>query len=140
MRPGKAAALAALVALAGCGGVKVTPTGAAAERKPPDCSIDFLAKAPDREYDEIAELEAHVTSVSPGGPESEATPVGPRGPLEVLRKKACELGADALIVTRNFVTNAIGHVLVAGTAIKYRPAPERPAPEPQLPPGETVDL
>ncbi|HEY6105415.1 MAG TPA: hypothetical protein VIV59_05510 [Anaeromyxobacteraceae bacterium] len=119
------AATAALLALAGCGAVKVTrlSPGDAASAKPRDCALEFLGKAPERAYDEIAELDAHVTNV-------------PRdGPLEVLREPACELGADAVIVTRNFVINVLGHVHVAGTAIRYRvePAPPPPPPAGQAP-------
>ena len=61
----------------------------------------------------------------------------------MLRPKACELGADAIIVTRDVVTNKFDHRLVAGIAIQYRPeepgaarpeesgaAPSRPPPTP----------
>ena len=87
--------------------------------------------APAHPYDEVAQLETHVTAPPPD-------------PREVLRPKACELGADAVIVTRNFVTNEFGHVIVAGTAIKYRaepapsaepPAQPEPAPAPEAPRG-----
>ncbi len=121
-----AAGLAALLALAGCGAVKVTPLGPEAGRapKPRDCAIEFLDRTPGRAHDEIAELHSLVTSVPPAGP------------LEVLREAACRLGADAVVVTRKFVTNQLGHVLVAGTAIAYRvevappPRPEADQPAP----------
>ncbi len=115
------AGLAALLALAGCGAVKVTPLGpdAGIAPKPRDCALEFLDKAPERPYGEMAELESHVTNV-------------PRdGPLEVLREPACRLGADAVIVTRNFVINYLGHTMVAGTAIRYRPEAPPPPPPPQ---------
>ncbi|WP_176065101.1 hypothetical protein [Anaeromyxobacter diazotrophicus] len=128
----------ALLALAACaGGVKTVRTSdAQLAPRPSDCPLEFLQKAPERPYDELAELETHVT----------AAPAG--GTREALRPKACELGADAVIVTRDFVTNAYGHAIVAGTAIKYRaeapPAPEAPAPEapaPEAPrPGAPVNL
>ena len=120
LRPALAAA-AAVVAVAACSsGIKVVRTSdEQLSPKPADCALEFLQKAPDRPYDEVAELESHVTS----------PPTGGRGALEVLRPKACQLGADAVIVTRNFITNEFGHVLVAGTAIKYRSeAPAEPAP------------
>ncbi len=136
MKPAPAARLAALllaVGAAGCGSVKVKPSGPdlRSEPKPKGCSVEFLGKAPDRAYEEIADLQAHVTSPPAGGAD------------EVLREKACELGADAVVVTRKFVTNAYGHMLVAGTAIKYveavRPAPPEEAPEGEQVPG-TVNL
>ena len=138
LRPTFAAAL--VVACAACaGGIKTVRTSdAQLAPRPSDCPLEFLRKAPQRPYEELAELETHVTAPRQDG----------AGALEVLRPKACELGADAVIVTRNFVTNEFGHVLVAGTAIKYRaeeaPAPEAPAPEtpaPEAPrPGAPANL
>jgi hypothetical protein len=92
--------------------------------------MQFLRGAPGRPYDEIAGLEAHVTAPPPGGA------------LEALHGKACELGADAVIVTRNFVTNQVGHVLVAGTAIRFSEAapPAAPPGAPKAAPAGTVDL
>lgn len=124
-------ALAALlVALAGCagGGIKVIrTTDEKFAARPADCPLEFLQKAPrDRAFTEIAELESHVTN----------PPIGGMGALEVLRPQACELGADAVVVTRNFVTNEFGHVLVAGTAIKFKDEP--PAPPPPAPEGATT--
>ncbi|HZZ84263.1 MAG TPA: hypothetical protein VFE30_06970 [Anaeromyxobacteraceae bacterium] len=148
----RAAALALATALAGCGAVKVVPSGSGvtAAPRPADCPLEFLSKAPPRSYDELAELSSQVSSPPRAGAQ------------EALRESACRLGADAVIVTRNFVMNAYGHTLVAGTAIKYRageaapepeqvapgaPAPEQPAPaprpEPRTPPatpGPGVDL
>jgi hypothetical protein len=124
MKIRNASGLVALLVLVGCGAVKVTllnpDLGAGA--RPRGCAIEFLNQAPERAYDELAELESHVTSVPPGGAQ------------EVLRDTSCQLGADAVIVTRNFVTNAYGHVLVVGTAIRYRP--DLPAPPPPEPPSE----
>jgi hypothetical protein len=115
--------LAALaLVLAACGSVQVHPTATTAPPRPKDCDLAFVFKAPDRAYDELAELETHVTA-----PPRE-------GALEVLRPKACQLGADALIVTKNQVLNELGHTLVAGTAIKFRPlAPAPPATPPATP-------
>ena len=93
--------------------------------RPSDCALEFLEKRPGRPYDELGELETHVTAPPPGGAR------------EALHADACRLGADAVIVTRDFVTNEFGHAMVAGTAIKYRseapdePAPAPPAAEPQ---------
>ncbi len=111
----RTAAFAALfVALGGCSSAPVAPGG-----KPPDCRIEFLEKAPSRPYAAIGELESHVTNPPPAGA------------LEVLRPRACQLGADAVIVTRNLVLNQLGHVFVAGIAIKYLEAG---------PPQDQVDL
>lgn len=118
-------ALAAL-ASSGCGGgVTVRPSGTDLKLppKPGNCSLEFLQSSPGRPFDEIAELSAHLTK-----PPAEGAP-------EALRAKACALGADAVIVTRNFVTNEFGHVLVAGTAIHFTEisregAPDEPAKSP----------
>lgn len=132
------AALAAALLATACAsaGIKVNRYGD--EQLPPrpaDCGLEFLKDPPKQPYDELADLESHVTSPPPG----------PWGALEVLRPKACELGADALIVRRNFVTNEFGHVLVAGTAIKYKaaesaPPPAEPAPAepPAAPPAPST--
>ncbi len=76
--------------------------------------VQFLGGAPQRGYDEIAELYGYYGSLVE--------------PEHVLRQKACELGADAVIVTRDFLVPTRGgdHKLVAGVAIKYRDAPARP--------------
>jgi hypothetical protein len=97
--------------LAGCamGGVRVqnARTDLGLKPKPDNCSLEMLDRAPARAFEEIAELDTHVTNVPKGGAP------------EALRAKACELGADAVIITLNFVTNEMGHSMVAGTAIKY---------------------
>jgi hypothetical protein len=131
---GAAAALAVLLVVAGCGSVSVrpSPSGFKAEARPRDCAVEFLRKQPAREYDEIAELYSYFHSVVE--------------PQDVLREKACELGADAVIVNTDFlVSHGRGpdHKLIAGSAIKYRgtvtaapaaaPAPP-PAPAPSYAP------
>lgn len=121
MRPSHAAALLASIALVGCSSVPVSPSssGARAEPRPEDCPIEFLEGPPARPYEELGELSQIVTLV------------GPNGPLEALRPEACALGADAVIVTRKFVTDDHGHVLVAGIAIQYTgpvPSPSSPVP------------
>jgi hypothetical protein len=52
-------------------------------------------------------------------------------PQDVLREKACELGADAVIVTRDFLVSTSrgpDRKVVAGVAIKYRDATGAPEP------------
>jgi hypothetical protein len=116
-------ALLTVLAPAGCSSVKTAPSGEGAryEAKPKGCSLEFLEKAPGRGYEELGELQEHVTAPPPGGA------------AEALRDRACALGADALIITRHVVTNAYGHVLVAGTAIKYVERAQAPEPEPEQP-------
>jgi hypothetical protein len=108
-RPSPAATALAMVtlSLAGCGAIKVRSASSAPQlqAKPSDCDIDLLFKAPKRAYQEIAELDAHVTR--------------PGGSPEVFHEKACELGADAIIVIRDFMLNPLGHKLEAAMAIKY---------------------
>src|SRR6185369_17457924 len=115
-------ALLGVLLLAGCGGgVTVRPTGFAAAARPKNCDPEILRRAPDRPYDSLADLESHVTLVPPDGA------------LSVVMPKACELGADAVIVIRDMVLNEFGHTLVAVTAIKFR-VPPLPAPtEPPTP-------
>ena len=118
----RCAALLGALALLGCasaGNVKTTPLGNAQglAPKPKDCHIDFLRKAPERPYEKLAELDSHVTNVPREGAE------------QVLRPKACELGADAVIVNRDMVLNPYGHTMVSGTAIRYT-APTAPPPAP----------
>ena len=110
----------ALLALTGCGaGVKVTRLGPdrGLAPRPADCQVEMLYKTTTRPHEEIAELETHVTNVPK------------EGALSVLREPACRLGADAVIVTRNFVTNMFGHVMVAGTAVRWVAEPSSPFPE-----------
>ena len=105
------AVVATSVALAGCGTIKVRRSSSSQvlrlEPKPADCDLDWLPRAPPRRaYQEIAELSAHVTTPPFASP-------------EVLRETACELGADAVVMIRNFVINPLGHKIIAGMAIKY---------------------
>lgn len=128
-RTPRAALAAALLAVAACAtsGIKVDRySDEQIAPRPPDCGLEYLKDPPQRPYDQLAELETHVTSPAPG----------PYGALEALRPTACELGADALIVQRNFVTNEFGHAIVAGIAIKYRAAQAAPPPPAEPAPAE----
>lgn len=83
-----------------------------------DCALEFLRHPPERPYDELADLYSYFATVVE--------------PQDVLREKACQLGADAVIVTRDFVISGVhgpDRKLVAGTAIRYRDLP--PGPEPR---------
>jgi hypothetical protein len=93
----------------GSAAVKPSPSGAKAEPRPPDCTVEFLNNAPERKYDELGELYGYYSR------EVE--------PQDVLREKACALGADAVIVTKDFVISTESgpdRKSIAGTAIKYR--------------------
>jgi len=129
-----AVALSLVAAVTGCRSAPVIP-GA----KPDDCAIEFLERVPSRPYEELGELSYHVTNPPHAG--------SVQRPYEALRPGACRLGADAVVVTRNFVLNQLGHVLVEGMAIKYvemaPPAPRPSAPDegpPPARPGQAQDL
>lgn len=128
-----------LLVLAGCSGlgqaVKVQRAAGApaAEPRPKGCAVELLYDPPKRPYRALAELTSTVAAARKGGA------------LDILKAPACELGADAVIVTRRYPSNHFDQVLVAGTAIKYvdeaEPGAEAPAEAPareELPPG--VDL
>jgi hypothetical protein len=109
-----AAAVSAACSHAGGSGVTVRQSGIVAPPRPAGCGLEVLQKPPTRPYYPLGEIESHVTSVPP------------EGALSVVKPKACELGADAIIVDRNMVLNEVGHVLVAVTAIRW-PTATQPA-------------
>jgi hypothetical protein len=121
--------LAVAAALAGCAGAGSNVTvqrWGDAPPKPPGCSPEILDKTPSRPYDALGELSTHVTNPPP------------QGAVSVVLPKACELGADAVIVQRNQVLNMFGHVLVNVIAIRWRTLPAaEPAVEP-APAGTTA--
>jgi hypothetical protein len=106
--------------------VTVRKSGISAPQKPAGCALEILQKPPSRPYQSLGEIESHVTRVPPAGAVSVVTP------------KACELGADAIIVDRNMVLNVVGHVLVSVTAIRWAgeaPAPSASPPAPAASPA-----
>ena len=100
----------------GSASVKPSPSGAKAESRPPGCTVEFLRETPERKHDELGEIYSYYSRVV--------------APQDVLREKACELGADAVIVTRDFLISNRGpdRKLVAGIAIKYRDSTGAPEP------------
>jgi hypothetical protein len=110
-----------LVGLAACRAVPVVPGG-----RSPNCPLEFFHKAPERHYDELGHLRVQVTTAPAGGP------------VEALRPGACALGADAVIVERTQVLNLFDHVMVEGTAIRFRPDEPAPPPAPTSPPTGDV--
>lgn len=121
------AALACLALAAGCSSVSVAPSGLGLypAARPAGCAIEFIrTKAPERPYDELASIHW------------EGTMKGAAVAQEDLRARACALGADAVVVTRDYVPytqNASG--FMTGTAIKYRAVPAAPAAQPAAAPA-----
>jgi hypothetical protein len=79
---------------------------AAPGAKPEDCAIDFYWEAPKRGYVAVGAVSAFVTAHLP------------RTPAEPLRRQACALGADAVLVTQD-VPDQFDRSQVSGTAIRY---------------------
>jgi len=107
--------LLAATALAGCAPwVTVMPsgTGVGAAPKVRDCRIDFFRTKVERPYEEFAALRV-----------AGSTWDGPEDLQEAMRTKACELGADAVFVTQEFLeteTAGVVHRTMNGVAIRYR--------------------
>jgi hypothetical protein len=106
-----------LVLLAGCAGsapIRTAGGEAAGLARPSDCPLELLYKAPDRPYEPLGDLQIQVMQAPAGGA------------VEALRPRACALGADAVIVTRNQVLNVLDQAMVEGTAIRWRLVPATP--------------
>jgi hypothetical protein len=102
-----------------CGSVSVkpSPSGATAEARPRDCTVEFLRAAPERTHEQLGELYSYYSHVVQPG--------------DVLREQACALGADAVIVTRDFLVSTSrgpDRKLVAGIAIRYTDSTVAPEP------------
>lgn len=100
--------LCSLVLMTGCVTVSVMPSGnsVATMPKAENCTIEFFRTTkPDRPYVEIGTISAEGSRDTPPATEQES-----------IRKKACELGADAVIVTRE---SAPQNGMI-GVAIKYK--------------------
>lgn len=113
-RFGVVAGLSITALLLGCLGPRVTVLPSSTEHvhaapKAADCTIDFLRTKVERPYLELAALHAAGGDTFKGGPEDFH---------RALQAKACELGADAVLVTDDF--SGYGGVMNV-VAIKYRP-------------------
>ena len=89
--------------------VSVKPSEFKAAARPPDCQVEFLQGPPAKAYDTLGELYGYWPAEVK--------------PADVLREKACEMGADAVIVTRDFLVSTVNgpdRKQIVGTAIKYR--------------------
>jgi hypothetical protein len=118
------AIICSMLALAGCVKRKQAPrvvvvpsgTGVAAAPKPPGCSIPMLRNAPsDRPYDELAAIYYKANFVS-----------DPAEANAFIRDSACEAGADAALVTQEFIPGVPGQYgyrpsSMAALAIRFRP-------------------
>jgi hypothetical protein len=83
--------------------------GLVGKPKAQSCRIEFLrSKLPERPYDELGGLFVEGSTE-------------PEDLQEALSRKACELGADAVLITRDY-TPAFGRVpaTMTGTAVRYR--------------------
>lgn len=82
--------------------------GVTASPKAADCRLDFYRTRVDRPYDELAAIRASDgDTLKNNAPDFE----------EVIRAKACELGADAVIVTQDLLKP--GGTMIA-IAIRFR--------------------
>lgn len=134
MKTNLAAGPIALLFLVGCGGsIKVVRTGPIMDPYADDCPLEFLEDPPTRQYVELAEMTTKVVEVPAAGPILQNGATRAQAADSVLHQKACQLGADAVIVIRAQVINEDGHMLVAGTAIRYLPPP----PDPPVPNNQT---
>ncbi len=110
--------LAATVASLGCIGprVEVLPSGpgARAMPRPPGCKMEFFRTRPERPFDELAAL------LASGGDTGKREAADFH---EALRAKGCELGADAIIVTTDYLGYLGPGRIMNGVAIKYRSTP-----------------
>jgi hypothetical protein len=112
---GLAATVLAVTLVAGCLGPRVefmrSGPGAHAEQKPAGCRIDFYRTKVDRTYVELAAIHASGGDTFKNGADAFH---------RALQEKACELGADAVIVTQDYL--GPGGVM-DGVAIKYGEPP-----------------
>jgi hypothetical protein len=89
----------------------VVPTGSAQSypSRGPDCRVEFYrVKAPDRPYDEVAALNLQGSGLQ-----------SITDAQELMRKEACGVGADAVVITRDFAVLPGGTSMI-GSAVRYR--------------------
>ncbi len=101
-----------LLAIAGCAGVVTdvlpAPSGATAPPRAADCHVDFFWTRPDRPYVELAAISAGAMLTADYA-----------SFVEAFRRRACELGGDAVIVLHPFSAREC-------IVLKYRDAPRAP--------------
>jgi hypothetical protein len=103
-----------LAALAACETVTATPRPGAATVAPKDerCAVEFWpgAERPKRAMDELADVKVEMAPYALGSPTN---------PRELMRAKACALGADAIVDLHEVV--GPDSTSLVGTAVRYRP-------------------
>jgi len=97
------------LALSACAGARPVPT----------CQVEFLFTEPTRPHERLAEYDEMVRVIPPGGAH------------EALRARACAIGADAVVITKNLVVNLLDHTDVQGYALRWTPVPAPQAPDPE---------
>jgi hypothetical protein len=111
------AAVSALLGACATANITVTASGHALDLAPrkADCVVEFhRTRAPERPFDEIATL--HLQGANLDAWEAQ----------EEMRRRACALGADAIVVTRDYM--GIGSsVVMIGTAVSYAELRANPA-------------
>lgn len=113
--------------LTACSYVGVVPEGPHSIRpaRPAECDIEFIrGPSPDRPYDKVAVIMW------------ESVWYGEATAIEEIRRQACALGADAVIMNREYVAYAGNPGQVIATAIKFRRLPATT--EPPVPAGNAV--
>ena len=99
---------AVLLVFAGCAGVTVTPSKGAtpAAAKDENCVVEFWPDRPERAFDELAEVKVSGVSRRDYA-------------RELMRQKACALGADAIVGLHEALAGDARPVEI-GTAVRYR--------------------
>ncbi len=126
MRSGPLFAAALLVmasAAPGClsPNVRVIPSGGnpGATPRSSDCRLTFFRTKVDRPYDELSAIQVDV-------PPRAMFLASQEEVQKLVQAKACELGADAVLVTQDYQLHDSGRATMTGVAIKYRDAPGSP--------------
>jgi len=116
MRSKYAASIPLISLLGGCLSVtaRVLPPGptVAASPKAIPCGVNVLRLKPDFPYEEICAIQVDGTKGMslPSAQDLE----------EGLEAKACELGADAIVVTQEYKIGMGGYASMIGVAVRYR--------------------
>ncbi len=101
-----------LVALAACQATVVPRPGAVSvPPRDPRCTVEFwsVAERPSRPLDELADIKVLVSPAAPN----------PYALRELMRDKACAVGADAIVDLHEEVGPT--ETRLVGTAVRYRP-------------------
>jgi hypothetical protein len=107
-----------------CSHVGVLPAGphSILPARPGECDIEFVGRAwPDRPYDKVAVIMW------------DSTWYGEMTAIEDIRRQACALGADAVVMNREYVAYSGNPGQVIATAIKFRQLPAATTAAPSTP-------